>query len=160
MKFFTLFLLIGCALSSEIVKDVGDSNYWDEIIDQAIDAAKSDIIVNNFERIQVPNVDKEFYFYVLNIIPSYVAVSLHGAELGDITSISRRGHVTVLQDDVSGNITVATSLGLDKLYLNSSNLYFRAIGINSNGSLIATCGSNELEAIKPGDREREKKIEV
>uniref|UniRef100_T1HXF2 Uncharacterized protein n=1 Tax=Rhodnius prolixus TaxID=13249 RepID=T1HXF2_RHOPR len=141
---FMLCLFIGCVFGDKITKDVGDSA-WDEIIDQAIDSVRSEIVSHNMDTVSVPNIDKQIHHYILGFIQSYTTVVTQGATLGHISSVSRKGPVTVLQNDATGNITISTTLGLDKLFFYCPKLYLRIIGIKVEGSLNATSGTNELE---------------
>ncbi|XP_073992266.1 uncharacterized protein [Rhodnius prolixus] len=144
MMLFVLYLFIGCTFGDEVTKDIGDSA-WDEIIDQTIDTVRSKIVSLNMDTVPVPNIEKHIPNYILGFITSYTTVITQGATLEHITSISRKGPVTVLQDDATGNITISTTLGLDNTFFYCPKLYLQLIGIKVAGTLSATCGANELE---------------
>ncbi|XP_073992270.1 uncharacterized protein [Rhodnius prolixus] len=141
MKLIILFALISYAFGDTGL--VGDST-WDEIVDQAIDAARSDIIDNHYDIIHLPDIDETLHQKVLGINLT-IPLKIEGAELWNISSVSRREPVTILQDDVSGNITILTSFGLDKFILNCSHLHFHVFALNVSGTMHAKCSSNELQ---------------
>uniref|UniRef100_A0A0V0GBA6 Putative secreted protein n=1 Tax=Triatoma dimidiata TaxID=72491 RepID=A0A0V0GBA6_TRIDM len=144
MKLITLFLFIGCVFGGDIVTKHTGESAWDELIDQGIDAARSDIIDNHFDLINLPDLNKEFHKKIIGI-SFHTTVKIQDAQVWNISTVKRRGPTTVLQDDVAANITISTSLGLDKLVLNCNKLYLKVIGITVSGSMNIDCSSNELE---------------
>uniref|UniRef100_A0A4P6DGE5 Putative secreted protein rhodnius neglectus n=1 Tax=Rhodnius prolixus TaxID=13249 RepID=A0A4P6DGE5_RHOPR len=144
MKLIILFLSISCVLDGDTTRDTESSEAWNELFDQAIEEARNAIIANHFDIVHVPDIQEELKTTILGIPWSFI-LKIHGAEFSNASSVSRKGPLSILEDDVTGNITFSTTLGFNKLALNCPQLYLKANSLSFSRSIYIASASNAVE---------------
>ncbi|KAK9505347.1 hypothetical protein O3M35_009428 [Rhynocoris fuscipes] len=136
MKLFLIVLLFGFSYAAD--------SEWDELIDQGIEAAADDLIDKHLDVINIPDIEETFNEKILGI-PYTIDLKVKGAQFWNVTSLKRKSHVSVLQDDKTGNVTFSLALGLDDFHFKVTNLFVHIFGMTITGSLSTQCASNALD---------------